>query len=141
MFKNYNIRYLHILYFRTRFLLILEIQYFALFFSILASLATLIRKYNLVRDLFKLEIFAGELYCPVTISGLLFVSFSMSAYPYWYFLLVLINYFTIKIIWSRHCLDASTSFLSGQCVYIWVKIEYHKIIWVGMGYKGIFSII
>ena len=22
------------------------------------------------------------------------------------------------IIWSRHCLDASTAFLSGQCVYI-----------------------
>ena len=24
----------------------------------------------------------------------------------------------IIIIWSRHCLDASTAFLSGQCVYI-----------------------
>ena len=86
MFKDYNqviiIRYLHILYFRTRFLLILEIQYFALFFSILASLATLIRKYNLVQDFFKLEIPARELYCPVTISGLLFVSFSMSTYTY-----------------------------------------------------------
>jgi hypothetical protein len=22
------------------------------------------------------------------------------------------------IIWSRHCLDTSTAFLSGQCVYI-----------------------
>jgi hypothetical protein len=69
----------YILYFRTIFLLILEIQYFALFFSILASLATLTRKYNLVRDFFKLEIPARELYCPVTISGL-FVSFSMSTY-------------------------------------------------------------
>ena len=40
-----------------------------------------------------------------------------------------------SLIWSRHCLDASTAFLSGQCVYIWVKVEYHKIIWVGMAYK------
>ena len=24
----------------------------------------------------------------------------------------------VKIIWSRHCLDASRAFLSGQCVYI-----------------------
>ncbi len=88
IFKDYNqvinIRYLHILYFRTRFRLILEIQYFALFFSILAALATLIRKYNLVRDFFMLEIPGRELYCPVTISGLLFVSFStcMSTYTY-----------------------------------------------------------
>ena len=33
-----------------------------------------------------------------------------------------------NLIWSRHCLDASTAFLSGQCVYIWAKVEYHKII-------------
>ena len=38
----------------------------------------------------------------------------------------------LNIIWSRHCLDASTSFLCGQCVYIWVKVEYHKI---GMAYR------
>ena len=25
---------------------------------------------------------------------------------------------TKRLIWSRHCLDASTAFLSGQCVYI-----------------------
>jgi hypothetical protein len=42
---------------------------------------------------------------------------------------------TLIIIWSRHCLDASTAFLSGQCVYIWVKVEYHKIIWVGIVYR------
>ena len=41
----------------------------------------------------------------------------------------------LNIIWSRHCLDASTSFLCGQYVYIWVKVEYHKIIWVGMAYR------
>ena len=41
----------------------------------------------------------------------------------------------LNIIWSRHCLDDSTAFLSGQCVYIWVKVEYHKIIWVGMAYR------
>ena len=45
-----------------------------------------------------------------------------------------------NIIWSRHCLDASTAFLSGQCVYIWVKVEYHKIIWVGMAYREDISI-
>ena len=61
---------MRILYFRTRFLLILEIQYFSLFFSILASIATPTRNYNLVRDFFTFEIPARELYCPVTISGL-----------------------------------------------------------------------
>ena len=45
-----------------------------------------------------------------------------------------------QIIWSRHCLDASTAFLSGQCVYIWVKVEIHKIIWVGMAYREDISI-
>jgi hypothetical protein len=45
------------------------------------------------------------------------------------------SYGDLNIIWSRHCLDASTSFLCGQCVYIWVKVEYHKIIWVGMAYR------
>jgi hypothetical protein len=39
-----------------------------------------------------------------------------------------------------HRLDASTAFLSGQCVYIWVKVEYHKIIWVGMAYREDISI-
>jgi hypothetical protein len=29
-----------------------------------------------------------------------------------------LRYTCIFIIWSRHCLDASTAFLSGQCVYI-----------------------
>ena len=66
----FTIFYFTILYFRTRFLLILEIQYFSLFFSVLSSLATPTRKYNLVRDFFTFEIPARDLYCPVTISGL-----------------------------------------------------------------------
>jgi hypothetical protein len=52
------------------------------------------------------------------------------------YILSLVDY----LIWSRHCLDASTAFLSGQCVYIWVKVEYHKIIWVGMAYREDISI-
>ena len=46
----------------------------------------------------------------------------------------------INLIWSRYYIDASTSFLSGQCVYMWVKVEYHKIIWVGMAYREDVSI-
>ena len=39
---------------------------------------------------------------------------------------IFIPVFMSNIIWSRHYLDGSTAFLSGQCVYIWVKVEYHK---------------
>ena len=41
------------------------------YFSILASLTTPTRKFNLVRDFFTFEIPARELYCPMTISGLI----------------------------------------------------------------------
>ena len=44
---------------------------FSLFFSILASLTTPTRKFNLVRDFFMFEIPARELYYPVAISGLI----------------------------------------------------------------------
>ena len=35
-----------------------------------------------------------------------------------YYLRLSLGHCIISVIWSRHCLDASTSFLSGQCVYI-----------------------
>jgi hypothetical protein len=64
----------------------LEIQYFSYFFSIIVSLATPTKKYNLVRDFFTFEIPARELCCLVTISGFnLKLIYCMSSYTYWIF--------------------------------------------------------
>ena len=98
-----------ILYFRARFLLIFEIQYFSLF-STLASLATPTRKYNSVwffhiwnscaRVILPSDDFRHkpEINLYVLLNYLLFVSFSMSTYICYHnnFCLVLTNYFTIK---------------------------------------------
>jgi hypothetical protein len=54
----------YVLYFRTRFLLILEIQYFLLFFLFKLQLP------RPPENITTFEIPARELYCPVTISGL-----------------------------------------------------------------------